>query len=387
VVVVVACPAGAAAVRAAGLAGAVRLAEFDEANLSAARNLGLAQAAGAVVAFIDDDAVAEPTWAARLAAPFADPAVAAAGGFVRGRNGLSFQWRAMTVDATGADAPLAVPEDRVSLHDGTAARAVKTQGTCCAFRRAALAAIGGFDPALRFFLDEADVNLRLAAAGHRTAVVPLAQVLHGFAASDRRRADRVPTDLHEIGASLAVFLRRHADPGLHAAALARFRDEQRRRMLRHMVAGRIGPEAVRPVLDTLEAGFRDGAARPLAPLPALSPAAAAFRALPGTGPRQGRVVVSLPGRRARAEAEAAAARAAGAVVTLLHLGLWPSRHRLRLRRDGVWEQRGGLWGRSAPGDPVLRRWRAGARAAREAALLAPLRPVGPAAQGFAGAPP
>ncbi|MCB2152739.1 MAG: glycosyltransferase, partial [Rhodobacteraceae bacterium] len=59
-----------------------------------ARNLGLAAAAGEIVAFIDDDAVPEPRWLARLTAPFADPGIAAAGGFVVGRNGISFQWRA-----------------------------------------------------------------------------------------------------------------------------------------------------------------------------------------------------------------------------------------------------------------------------------------------------
>src|SRR5690606_23264203 len=168
----------------------------------------------------DDDAVPEPTWASRLAAPFAHPRVGAAGGFVRGRNGISFQWRALAVDHLGQDHPLEVDPEGVSLHEGTATRAVKTQGTNCAFRRAGWLAAGGFDPAFRFYLDEADVNLRLAAAGHLTAVVPRAEVIHGFAASARRRADRVPADLTDIGASTAVFLRRHAPGADHGPALA-----------------------------------------------------------------------------------------------------------------------------------------------------------------------
>lgn len=376
-IIVVACPAGAAALRQAGQDASLKLTVFDAANLSAARNMGILRAAAPVVAFIDDDALAEPTWASRLTAPFADSSVAAAGGFVRGRNGIAFQWRAMTVDATGADHPLEVPVDRTTVQTGDAERAVKTQGTCCAFRRDTLARAGGFDPALRFFLDEADVNLRLAAAGHRTAIVPDAQVVHGFAASDRRRSDRVPTDLFEIGASLAVFLRRHAEPERHAAAMDRFRAEQRRRMLRHMVDGRLSPGDVRPVLATLEAGFADGLARPLPPLAPLGPCDDPFRPLPGTGRRDGRMIVSLPGNRAAAEAEARAARKAGAVVTVLHLSPGRARHRLWMRPDGIWEQRGGTWGRSDPADPPVRPWRPADRAARERARLAATRPVAP----------
>jgi GT2 family glycosyltransferase len=60
---------------------------------------------------------------------------------------------------------------------------VKTEGTNCAFRRDVLAGLGGFDPAFRYFLDETDVNLRLAEAGARTVIVPRALVHHGSAAS------------------------------------------------------------------------------------------------------------------------------------------------------------------------------------------------------------
>lgn len=375
-VIVVADPAACAAVAAAGWADRIRLLPFDEANIAAARNLGLAQAAGTVVAFIDDDAVPEPTWASRLAAPFAHPRVGAAGGFVRGRNGISFQWRALAVDHLGQDHPLEVDPEGVSLHEGTATRAVKTQGTNCAFRRAALLAAGGFDPAFRFYLDEADVNLRLAAAGHLTAVVPRAEVIHGFAASARRRADRVPADLTDIGASTAVFLRRHAPGADHGPALAGLRAEQRRRLIAHMLAGRLDPGAVAPLLRGLESGIAQGFDRALAPLRPLAGAGAAFLPLPGTGPRPGRLVLSAGLRPdPRAEADAAAARAGGAVVTLLRLLPGPRRHRLWLRPDGIWEQRGGLWGASLRSDPALRLWRPADRALREAARLEATRPV------------
>jgi cellulose synthase/poly-beta-1,6-N-acetylglucosamine synthase-like glycosyltransferase len=45
-----------------------------------ARNSGVAQSAGEVVAFIDDDAIAAPTWLEKLLGHFADPGVVGVGG-------------------------------------------------------------------------------------------------------------------------------------------------------------------------------------------------------------------------------------------------------------------------------------------------------------------
>jgi O-antigen biosynthesis protein len=371
-VIVVADTEAAEQVRARGLP--VKIVPFDRANVAAARNAGIVLAGAEVVAFLDDDAVPEPTWARRLAEPFANDRVMQAGGYVRGRNGISFQWRAMAVDATGRDHQLDLP-DMVTLHAGSAHRAIKTQGTNCAFRRSALLAAGGFDPAFRFYLDDADLNLRLAARGGLTAVVPGAEVHHGFAPSDRRRADRAPRTLRDIGASSAVFLRRHAPDRLDAA-LDDLRRAQRRRLLAGMQDGRLEPCDVVRLMTTLEEGIVEGRAEPrAAPKPLV--ATAAFRPIHGTGPRPGRVISGRTWQARLLARQAAEAAAKGAVVTVLALGPLPRRHRMRFDPAGYWWQEGGLWSASCRSDPVWWPWHWNARSAREAERLHPVRPIVP----------
>ncbi len=378
-VVVVADAAGLAALHAAGFGLAVKHVVFDAANLSAARNRGVAVAAGEVLAFIDDDAVPEPTWLGHLAASFADAAVGAAGGFVRGRNGFSFQWRASVADACGRRREIAVDPVRPTVLRGDAVHAIRTEGTNCAFRRPALLAIGGFDEAIRFYLDETDVNLRLGASGWATAIVPLAQVQHGYLAGPLRRADRVPRDLFETGASLAYFGHRHGTPQEQVVALDEARAEQRRRLLAHVIEGRIEPREMRRLLARLEAGLAAGAGRtgPVLPFVTAVPAPPPPLPFPALGPGAPGVLLAarpLCWRRARAEARARAA--AGEIVTLLALSPTPRPQRIRFETEGYWLVRGGVYGRAERHEPLWRLSSLAARARAEAARLAGLRPVG-----------
>lgn len=335
---------------------------FDEANISAARNLGLARAAG-IVAFIDDDAVAEPFWLSRLTAPFADPKVTAATGFVRGRNGLSWQWRAVAVDHLGQDHPLEVT--------GLTLRAagplvVKTQGTNCAFRAGALRDIGGFDPAFRFYLDEADVNLRL---GGVTAIVPDAVVHHGYMASARRNADRVPLTLFDIAASTAVFLRHHAPDDVNPDALILAQSVRLQRLRR---AGKISAARAAALMETLHQGWADGLTRPFGTAPMMAQDGE-FHPLGGIGPRPHRVLVGRIWQRRGLIRQALAAR--GEVVTIICLSPSVKPHWFSFDPAGYWLQTGGIWGRADRSGPRLIWGGFARRVAVETARLLALRPA------------
>ena len=89
-------------------AGAVKVLHCPEPNLSMSRNIGIAAAAGDLIAFIDDDAVPEPAWLDELLAGFDDDPegeVAGVGGWVWDHTGHSLQCRHTGADRLGNARP------------------------------------------------------------------------------------------------------------------------------------------------------------------------------------------------------------------------------------------------------------------------------------------
>ncbi|MGV6849164.1 MAG: glycosyltransferase family 2 protein [Marinibacterium sp.] len=372
-VVVVADKAGAARLWSMPEAAHVKLIRFDEPNISVARNLGICEAAGDVVAFIDDDAVPEPSWLTHLAAPFSAENVSAAGGFVRGRNGISWQWRAQSVDLTGYTVDLFLDPNKVTLLSPTPEKAIKTEGTNMAVRRDWLADQGGFDPRFHYFLDETDVNLRLAEMGCITAIAPQAQVHHGFAANDSRTRDRVPRDLTQIAASWSVFLDKYCPRPQTKRALARARHAERVRALRHMVAGRLEPRDVGRLMASFDAGLEIGHARGFRPMPPLPEPSEPFRRFPTPHHAQSVVVAGRVWRQKALLRKARLEREAGRIVTLISLSPTIFRHRVAFSDQGIWIQRGGIFGKSDRRDPTVRFWPFNRRVNREVERIRTVR--------------
>ncbi|MEY8097606.1 glycosyltransferase family 2 protein [Falsihalocynthiibacter sp. S25ZX9] len=351
-VIVVADVAGLDVVADLPFSAQIKTAFFDEANISQARNLGLAMAAGEIVAFIDDDAVPEPSWLMRLTEPFGDPNVAAAGGYVRGRNGISFQWRASSVDTAGRTRPLRVPSRNPMVFSPPECQAVKTEGTNCAFRRDILMKMGGFDPVFAFYLDETDVNMRLAIAGRSTAIVPLAQVHHGYLPSKRRNSERVPKSLFDIGRSIALFHRKYADQVDAQMAWRVERIEQRKRLLRFMQSGALEPSDVLGLMRSLEAGHQSGSNAKLISLPELPTNGAVFEKFMQT-PYNHHVLSGRIWQRKRLRKQAKILVSAKNRVTLVVLSPTSLFHRITFTEDGFWEQNGGIFGKSNRNQPYF----------------------------------
>jgi len=351
--------------------GRVHHIAFERQNISAARNLGLAHAAAEIVAFCDDDAIPDPPWLARLIAPFNQPEVAASGGFTRGRNGISRQWGAMRFDRTGADYPFKMGKDVpfvVYLPDPD--RPVKLVGTNMAFRRAALIKIGGFDESFRFYLEDADVKLRLDAAGYAAALVPAAQVQHGFAASNRRNAERVPLDLHEIGASKALFCKKHLE-GASKPVLQAFRVEQSGRLADFQKRRLLGATHSATLRASLEAGFVEGAGRKS--LTGIQGVPREF--LPFATKRGPHVVICVrKSGRQRAQDMAVTLGNASCAVSVIEMNLSPRFFQVCFV-DGHWRHVGGQFGRSYRNQPLFQPVRFAKRCQRELDRLSSLWPV------------
>ncbi|MET9347130.1 glycosyltransferase [Streptomyces termitum] len=210
-------------------AGRVRYVREDRPGLAAAHNAGVAAAGGEVLAFTDDDVVADPHWLTALTAPFAaDPRLGCATGLIlparlttpaqillesHGGFAKGFAPRLYDPARPPADEPL-FPFTAGSFGSGAN----------MAFRASALRRAGGFDPATGTGTparggDDLYAFVAVLATGHRLRYTPDALVWHHH----RETWQDLRNQAYGYGAGLtayltATLLRR---PALLPALLAR----------------------------------------------------------------------------------------------------------------------------------------------------------------------
>jgi GT2 family glycosyltransferase/sugar lactone lactonase YvrE len=145
----------------------VRVIDTPNRGLSAARNVGLAEATGDIVAYTDADTRVDPDWLTFLVQPFLNSDVVASGGpnVVPADDPPIAQCIAR---APGGPTHVLL-DDRIAEH---------VPGCNMAFRREPLLAIGGFNPIYLRAGDDVDVCWRLQARGGKIGFASAALVWH-----------------------------------------------------------------------------------------------------------------------------------------------------------------------------------------------------------------
>jgi GT2 family glycosyltransferase len=148
-----------------------------------ARNLGLEHAKGEIVAFIDADGFATPSWLREVVAAFGtDRTIGGVASTVFfADDPLAINGAGGTVNRQGWAADLAMSEsyERAEL----AGEALYPMGCGMAVRREAIAKVGGFDDRMLNYYDDVDYGVRLWRAGYRVVVAGDAWIDHGFGQS------------------------------------------------------------------------------------------------------------------------------------------------------------------------------------------------------------
>lgn len=171
-----------------------KVAQVDRLNVSFARNTGVRMASGDIIAFIDDDAVATPTWIEELVSVFEaeGPTCGGVAGLIIDENspGRPVQALNNTIDDIGE--PIAVRVTPSHFNDPAGNQFIYFTGANMAMSREAILAAGGYDENYLYPYEDADLCVAIIKAGYRLFHHPKALVHHFPAPSHNRRSPYDP---------------------------------------------------------------------------------------------------------------------------------------------------------------------------------------------------
>jgi glycosyltransferase involved in cell wall biosynthesis/GT2 family glycosyltransferase len=246
--------------------GEIKVATCPERNINMARNIGIALSTGEVLAFIDDDALAEPEWLSDLEVAFRDPAVGGAGGVVYDYTGAKPQYLYSSANRLGqCDWARQTPADDFNFP--LSFNIPYLQGTNSAFRRSALLAVGGFDEEYEYYLEETDLCCRMVDAGFVIRQLPRALVHHKFLPSEIRNEHRVARRRYTVLKNKIYFslVNNRGHYGLDEAIRdgVQFVDVHDRDIRYHLESGRLQPDDHTTFQSDVERAWKVGLRRGL----------------------------------------------------------------------------------------------------------------------------
>lgn len=323
---------------------------YADANPAMARNLGILEAAGEIVAFLEPGDLPARDWLARLT----DAVLAPGLGMAIGSNRPAPMERPIdpvqSVGVAGDRVALSLDREASVVLRAPSGRGILPDTGNFALRRDVCADLGGLDPSMAQGHDLADLSLRVARSGLETAVIGDA-IAYRAKCADPLVGKQAVERIFEAGNSLSIFLRKHCPHDRQPTALVDATTNHHKRICHLLQAGLLQPDRCISLRRAWNDGLRAGEKHVMAGLPAMPKASHGLAPFPTSAKRQ---TILLVGRRESLEMMCEAARssvASGHCVKIVLMSRIPKRPELRLDPEGFWLCLGSLW----PWRPVLGR--------------------------------
>jgi len=169
-------------------------------GLSSARNLCVKHANGEIIAFTDDDCIADRSWLEELVKVFlSDDKVKGVGGIVRSLHSDTISKTLTLLELVGVS--WLYKEEIAGMGRKRIA------GINSAFRKSAIKSIGGWDERITYGADDVDINHRLLKEGHRLKLSPKAVIYH----EHRSSLKDIFWWSHNLGIGYSHYLKKHGN--------------------------------------------------------------------------------------------------------------------------------------------------------------------------------